>query len=155
MSRKLFTLLAIPALLTAGLLSAAPASAATDAMQDQVDAVVAEHGGVQTGANEISWDGGTVILTLAPEGISALAVGNCPSGSFCAYSGLSYGGSRMQFTACTSGNSVAALGTVRSIANSRTAGTVRAYDGGALIATLAPNTGRTSVAAGIDTLSCS
>lgn len=157
MIRTPLALLAATAAVGALLLSTAPASAATlaDPLQDRVDAVIAVHGGVQTGANEVSWDDGAVILTIAVGGIVAQAVGGCPSGSFCAYSGTSYTGSRLQFTACTSGNSVTALGTVRSLANSRTSGTVRAYDGAVLKATLAPNTGRTSVTAGTDTLSCS
>ena len=160
----LFVFAAITTLVTL-LLSAAPASAATfsdDELQDRVDAVIAEYGGVQTGENEVSWDGGAIVLTIAAgdgsatrSDMSAQAVGDCPTWSFCAYSGYSYSGSRLQFTACTSGNSVAALPVVRSIANARLWGTVRAYDGGSLVATVPPNTGLTSVAGGIDTLSCS
>lgn len=159
-SRK-FMLFAVPALVVGALaLSASPAAASTDATQDQVDAVIAEFGGTQTASNEVSWNDGAVVLTIAPDttasrGFTAFSVGGCPSGAFCAYSGTSYTGSRLTFSACTSGNSVAALGTVRSLANSRGTGTVRAYDGWATVATLAPNTGAASVAAGIDKLNCS
>ncbi|MFD4961111.1 peptidase inhibitor family I36 protein [Microbacterium sp. NPDC058389] len=164
-SRKLMPLLALPVLVGAIALSASPAAASTDSTQDQVDAVIAEFGGTQTAANEVSWDDGAVVLTLAADdpaarfadsnGITSSSVGACPSGSFCAYSGTSYTGSRLTFTACTTGNPVAALGTVRSLVNSRAVGTVRAYAGWSTIATLAPSTGRASVSAGIDKLNCS
>lgn len=160
-SRKFMPLLALPVLVGAVALSASPATASTDPTQDQVDAVIAEFGGTQTAPNEVSWDDGAVVLTLAPEGaadsrgFTASSVGGCPSGAFCAYSGTSYGGSRLTFWACTTGNSVAALGTVRSLANSRSTGTVRAYDGWATVATLGSNTGAAAVAAGIDKLNCS
>jgi len=158
-SRKFMSLLALPVLVGAVALSASPAAATTDATQDQVDAVIAEFGGTQTAANEVSWDDGAVVLTIAAQttsrGITAFAVGGCPSGTFCAYSGTSYTGSRLTFTACTTGNSVAALGTVRSLANARGTGTVRAYDGWATVATLGPNTGAASVAAGTDKINCS
>ncbi len=133
---------------------ALPASA-VDPMQDRVDAVIAEFGGEQTAPNEVSWDDGAVILTLAPEGVTAFAIGNCPSGSYCAYSGLSYSGSRLAFSTCTSGNSVAALPSVKSIANSRTSGTVKAYNGSTLVATVNANTGKTPITAAVKTLNCS
>jgi hypothetical protein len=166
-SRKLMPLASLALVIGATAFQASPATAADDATQDQVDAVIAEFGGVQTAPNEVSWDGGAVVLTVAPEdstarsfgaksgGVSALAAGGCPSGYFCAYSGTSYSGSRLTFSACTTGNSVAALGTVRSLANARGTGTVRAYDGWATIAALGPNTAVPSVAAGIDKLNCS
>lgn len=164
MPRKFLVLLTALVAIGSGMLAAAPASAATDELQDEVDAVIAEFGGTQTAPNEVSWDDGAVVLTIAPDdaasrfglsGVTAFSVGSCPSGAFCAYSGTSYTGSRLTFTACTTGNSVAALGTVRSLANSRGYGTVRAYDGWATVATLGPNTGAASVAAGIDKLNCS
>ncbi|GAA5205402.1 peptidase inhibitor family I36 protein [Microbacterium kyungheense] len=164
-SRKFMSLLALPLVVGAVALSASPAAASTDPTQDQVDAVIAEFGGTQTASNEVTWDDGAVVLTIAPEstasrfsspsGITAFSVGSCPSGYFCAYSGTSYTGSRLTFSSCTTGNSVAALGTVRSLANSRGYGTVRAYAGWSTVATLGPNTGAASVSAGIDKLNCS
>jgi len=164
-SRKFMPFVVLASVAGAVALSATPAAASTDPTQDQVDAVIAEFGGTQTAANEVSWDDGAVVLTLAaddtasrfsdPSGITAFSVGTCPSGSFCAYSGTSYTGSRLTFSSCTTGNPVAALGTVRSLANARAAGTVRAYAGWSTVATLAPSTGRTSVSAGIDKLNCS
>lgn len=151
-SRALIGLSLLVGALTVG---AAPASAASDPLQERVDAVIAEFGGTQTASNEVSWEDGAVVLTLASDGVALRAVGSCATGAFCAYSGFGYSGNRLTFIGCTTGNSVAALGTVRSIANARTSGTVRAYDGSALIATLAPGTGRTSVPAGIDKLNCS
>ncbi len=155
MTRKRIASLLAAAAFTLVQLVATPAMAAPSSMQDQVDAVIAEYGGTQTGPNEITWEDGAVVMTLAPEGLSSRSIGSCATGAFCAFSGVSYGGTRLQFSTCPSSNSVASLGTVRSVANARSSGTVRAYDGSTLVTTLAPNTGRTSVALGIDTLSCS
>ena len=61
-SRKLMPFAALSLAIGAVALQAAPATAAGDTTQDQVDAVIAEFGGVQTAANEVSWDGGAVVL---------------------------------------------------------------------------------------------
>lgn len=129
---------------------AGPTAAATGTgnMQERVEAVLAENpGGTQIGWNEISWDDGDVILTLAPSaspsGVTAFAaVGGCTAGRFCAYSQSSYGGDKITFSTCTSSHSVSALsGPVRSMANSRTSGTIRAYAGSTLLASAAAGTG--------------
>ncbi|MBD3941762.1 peptidase inhibitor family I36 protein [Microbacterium sp. NEAU-LLC] len=155
MTRLSFALLGMTVLAAALALSATPANAADEPLQLRVDAVIAEFGGTQTAANEVSWDDGAVVLTLTADGAQPLAVGTCPSGAFCAFDGVSYTGNKLTFFSCTTGNSVAALSSVRSLANSRSSGTVRAYDGWATVATLAPNTGAPSVAAGTDKLNCS
>lgn len=162
MTRTSLALIGLSFLVGALTVGAGPASAASDLLQDRVDAVISEFGGTQTASNEVSWEGGAVVLTIedgiaprAADGIALGAIGNCAAGAFCAYSGFGYSGNKLTFTACTSGNSVAALGTVRSIANARTSGIVRAYDGSTLVATLSPGTGRSSVPVGIDKLNCS
>lgn len=158
--RKL-TATATGALAAALLLLATPLAASADPdpdLQHRTDAVIEEFGGTQTGPGEVTWDGGAVVLTLAADdarGPGTLAVGSCPSGSYCAYSLAGYFGSRLTFTTCTTGNSVAPLGSpVRSIANSRTSGTVRAYNSGSLVLTVPANTGVNTIAT-ITTLSCS
>lgn len=148
-------LMIVLAALTIALLPTAPATAAADGIQDRVDDVIAQYGGIQTAYNEVTWDDGAIILTLAGDGIAPLAVASCPSGSYCAYSAYSYAGSRLQFTTCTTGNPVGALPSVKSIANSRTSGTVRAYNGATLVTTVAPNTGKTPINSTVTTLSCS
>ncbi|MFT4051190.1 MAG: peptidase inhibitor family I36 protein [Microbacterium sp.] len=133
------------------------ANAAEDRVQARIDAVIAEYGGEQTAANEVTWDDGAIILTVeAAASVSALTgVGTCPSGSYCAYSRTNYLGSRLAFTTCTTGNSVSALGSaVRSIANSRSSGTVSAYNGSTKVLTVAAGNGKNTTAT-ITTLSCS
>lgn len=47
-------------------------------MQTRIDEVLAEHpGGTQVSWNEVSWEDGDVVLTLASEGVSTFAVGSC------------------------------------------------------------------------------
>lgn len=155
-----FTALLTSALIT--LVTATPAAADTapaqTPMQQRVSAALAaEPGGEQTAWNEISWDNGAVVLTLASDtAIASVAaqVGTCTSGNFCAYSSANYGGNKLTFSTCTSGLSVAGLGgPVRSIANSRSSGTVRAYNGGTVVLTVAPGTGKNTLAT-ITSLSC-
>lgn len=134
---------------------AAPATVSMP-MQQRVNAALAEvPGGVQTAWNEVSWDDGAVVLTLAPEGVAtAAAVGSCASGTFCAYAKVGYTGTKLTFSTCTSGLSVAALPQVRSIANARSSGTVSAYNGSTLVTTVAAGTGK-NTAGTITSLSCS
>lgn len=64
------TLLASAALVLVALFTPTAAPATTPpptAMQERVEDVIEEHGGVQTGWNEVTWDAGAVILTLDPE----------------------------------------------------------------------------------------
>lgn len=126
--------------LSLGLASTAVAYAgtATDPIQTEVDSLLAEYeGGAQTGYGEISWDEGRAILTLEMAAHSRVAVGSCPSGSFCAYSSSSLGGTRIAFTSCTATNSLAPIGNgPRSIANGRSSGTVNAYNGSSTIASI-------------------
>ncbi|WP_448389856.1 peptidase inhibitor family I36 protein [Microbacterium aurum] len=80
-------------------------------LQDRVDAVLAEFpGGTQTKANEISWDGGQMILTLATgdDSFAARAVGSCATGYYCAYSGYNLSGSKLSFSACNTTQSTSA-----------------------------------------------
>ena len=127
--------------------SAAVASGNSD-MQSRIDKVMGAHpNGTQISWNEVSWDGGDVILTLAPEtstGTATLAaVGGCASGSFCAYSLTNYAGNKLTFSTCVNIHSVSALGSpVRSIANSRSSGSIKAYSSTSLLATAAAGTGK-------------
>lgn len=136
--------------------AAATSSTTSASMQQQVDAALAaEPGGMQTAWNEVSWNDGAVVLTLASDVITVTAaVGPCPSGKFCAYSSTGYTGSKLTFSTCTSGLSVAGLNApVRSIANSRTSGTVTAYNGSSPVLTVPPGQGKNTLAT-ITSLSC-
>lgn len=130
-------------------------------MHDRVDAALsAQAGGVQTGWNEITWDSGATVLTLAPTfkddgGIARAAVGGCDSGKFCAYSQSGYLGNKITYSTCTSNHSVAALGgTVRSVVNLRTSGNVKAYSGRSVLATVQAGRG-SNVVGSTEYLACS
>jgi hypothetical protein len=133
-----------------------PAFADPD-VQSQIDEVLAEFpGGTQTAWNEVSWDNGAVVLTLSVPGeVVAMGVGSCANGYYCAYAGPSYTGSKLTFSGCTAGNSVAALGApVRSIANSRVFGTVSAYNSSSFLFSVGAGSG-TNTGASVTLLSCS
>lgn len=159
---KKLLVLAVTAL-TLSLVSVTPAIAETGTgdMQVRVEAVLAEYpGGEQTAWNEISWDDGAIVMTLqaaaSSSGGAALlaAVGGCASGKFCAYNQTAYRGDKITYSTCASSQSVAALtGAVRSIANSRTSGTVRAYAGSTLLASAAAGAGA-SVGGTTTNISC-
>ena len=114
------------------------AQAATSPLQLGIDEILAAYpGGTQVGEREISWDGGEVILTLEPE-FTTFAVGNCATGSFCAYTGANRSGTKVSFTNCSATNSTSVLGKpVRSVANARSSGSVRAYNGSSTVLTVA------------------
>lgn len=126
-------------------------------IQDMVDDLLAQHpGGEQTGWNEVSWQGGEVVLTLMSDDPSAdpLAV-NCAAGRFCAYDGSNYSGNRITFSTCTNYHSVAQLvRPVRSMYNARGSGTIRAYSGSTLLASATAGRG-TNVSGTTSHISCS
>lgn len=145
-------LLILPVVLGMLALGAAPANA--DPMQDRVDGVVAEFGGEQTAYNEVTWDGGAVVLTIADEDAASRAIGSCATGSFCAFSASGYAGSKLTFATCVANQSTAALGAVRSVANARSIGTVTAYNGNTPLFSVFANSG-TNTSASVTKLSCS
>lgn len=128
-------------------------------LQGEIDSILAEFGGEQTAWNEVSWDDGNVVLTLdtgAVHQIAPFAIGGCDSGKYCAYSATLYSGRKLSFSTCPSTHtSFSALGgPVRSVANSRSSGTVRVYGGSTLKATLSPNSGASNVS-GVTKITCS
>lgn len=125
----------------------------SDDLQQQVDSIIARFGGEQTAKNEITWDDGEAILTLAPAGIQPLSVGSCTTGNFCAYSLTNQGGSKLSFTNCAASNSTAALGEVHSVANARSSGSVHAYNGSTSVLTVAAGS-YANTAATITRLGC-
>lgn len=133
---------------TALLTLAVPMSTAhaDNPLQDQIETVIATYGGEQIAPNQVSWDDGDITLTLST-GTTTRAVGTCATGKFCAYSQLNQQGSKLTFTTCTAPNSTSPIGSVRSVANARTSGTVTAYNGSAAVLTVAAgrttNTGAT------------
>ena len=144
------------AFLAAGLI-VAPAHAAnadTPDLQDRIDQVLAEYGGQQISANEVAWDGGAVVLSLASaSGVSPMSVGSCATGTYCVYSGL-LSGDKMAFSSCGT-YSVAALGApVQSVANARTSGVVRVYNNTGSLGSVSPNGSITTSGWGITKVGC-
>ena len=128
------------AALVAGLGFSAPASATTNPTQTHIDSVLANYpGGIQTGWNEVSWDDGDVVLTVALGDVHArAAVGTCANGKHCVYSSPGLLGSKLTFSTC-SNQSVSALGgPVKSVANARSSGTVTAKNGSTPVLSIAP-----------------
>lgn len=159
------TLLATVTLTLIALLIPTAASATTPhttPMQERVEDVIEEHGGVQTGWNEVTWDGGDIVLTIAPENGSetgpnsarAAARDNCAAGKYCAYGKIGYGGNKVTYSACPATHtSFSIIGSARSIKNNRSSGTVRAYSGSTLKNTLAAGNGASNTS-GITKITC-
>ncbi|RQP09141.1 MAG: hypothetical protein EAS51_12550 [Microbacteriaceae bacterium] len=139
-------------------LAASAADKDSDALQARIDAVLAEYpGGVQIAANEIAWDEGAVVLTLDAPGsaFGVLDVGSCTAGHYCAYNGYSLSGSKLSFSSCATPQPTGIIGTVRSVANARTSGSVYALNsGGGILATIGANDSLPIAPGGITDLSC-
>ncbi len=135
---------------------AANADVGEETMQERVDRVLLEYpGGTQIASNEISWENGAVVLTLASaDGIAPRAVGSCATDAYCAYNGSGLSGSKLTFWTCGI-YSTTALGSVRSVANARTGGYVDAKNsGGGVLATIYGGNSISYAPAGITQLSC-
>lgn len=136
-----------------------PAVAVPSSLQSKIDKVLAEFpGGTQISADTVSWHDGETVLTLAGGVASARAVASCATGSFCAWSGTSYTGTKLTLSGCSASgtsNSLAPLGgTPRSLGNSRSSGIVKARNGSTVVYTLAPNVGVTSNSATLTNMFC-
>jgi hypothetical protein len=141
-------------------LSAGPAAASPEALttQDKIDRVLAEFpGGEQLTSTTVAWDDGAALLTFESDS-AARAIGSCATGSYCAWSGTSYTGTKMSFTGCSAGgtsSSLAALGgVVRSMANARSSGTVRAYNSNTLTRTIGAGIGVPLNTAAVTRMTC-
>ena len=87
------TLVAIPTAAVAGPASRAP-------MSDRAAAYLAAHpGGQRLNANEVSYGGGTFVVTLAGPA-STIASVDCPAGWFCFYEQTGYGYPRGKLSSC-------------------------------------------------------
>ena len=132
-----------------------PANGATGD-QHRIDEIIAQYGGVQIGPTTISWDQGSVLLDLdtQPTAEVAAATSVCSTGSFCAFGGVSYSGTKLTFSTCPATHTSFPTITVRSIYNNRSSRTVRAYASTSLRTTLGPGTGAPNVS-GITKITCS
>lgn len=143
------------------------------AMQDAMETVIAEYGGEQTGWNEVTWNDGDIVLELDPTdpdnndsdglaigtensaGLVTAARDNCQAGRYCVYAKIGYNGNKLTYRTCPATHTSfgALLGPIRSVKNDRTTGTIRAYNGSTVKATLTPGGGTANVS-GITKLTC-
>lgn len=128
-------------------LGATPAVADTPTeLEARVAAILHAHpGGTEVRRGVISWDEGATVLTLEGAAVSQRDVASCPIGQYCAWSNTSYVGTKLTFTACSSGGTSSSLallgGLARSTANARTSGHVDAVAGGSTIYSMPANSG--------------
>jgi hypothetical protein len=161
MKRRARRFLAIvtASLMCAGwVLQATAAMASPDPLESKVSAILAEHpGGTQVAPGVVSWNSGAVVLTL-DGAVSPQAIGNCATGQYCAWSGTSYSGTKLAFTACSASGTSSSLallsGLARSTANARTSGHVNAVSGSTLIYSMPANTGKPANSATLSKLVC-
>lgn len=132
--------LLVALLLTAGTLALPTAVSADDGVRSQIAyALQAAPGGTQTARNQVTWPDGTVLtVETAASPTRAAAASSCPSGKFCAFTDLNGAGTHLDFSACPSTNSVAALIRVWSITNARSSGTVTGRNGSTVVVTVNP-----------------
>ena len=92
------------------------ASSTSPSIQDQINQVIAAHGGTQISPNQVAWNDGAVILTIpssqaatptpSPKAQAAAVApairSNCPTsgGWFCFFQDINYGGRMLQFRDC-------------------------------------------------------
>lgn len=133
---------------------AAPAAQASTFTPDSQIQYALEHepGGYATSAHSAYWPETGMTMTSGL-GISTFAVGSCATGAICAYSGYSLTGSKLSWTACAT-FSTSALPMVRSIANARSSGTLRARNVTTVVATTGPG-GQANVSTTVTNVQCS
>lgn len=138
---------ALAAILVAMLsLIVSPASAVPpDTLEARAAVILATHpGGQEIAPGVLSWNDGAVVLTL-DGAVGPQSIGTCQTGQYCAWGGTNYTGTKLAFTACSSGGTSSSLallsGLARSTANARTSGHVNAVNGGSLIYSMPANTG--------------
>jgi|GEM_PF-1312495 len=151
-------LLALGSLFLPQLVATVTVSPSTEAqsVQTQIDAALAQHpGGMQTSVNEVSWEGGAIVLTIELPGIVNRAVGTCADGAFCAFSGGSLTGNKLSFSSCGTYSVSSLGGVVRSVANGRSSGSVQGKNASNSVLTTVPAGSRNdSAPSGITKLSC-
>lgn len=83
----------------------------------------------------------------------ARSVGSCATGQYCAYSAADGNGARLSFGVCTV-VSTSALGSVGSVANARSSGSVQARSGAGVVLGTAVSGTRVNVSGAVSTLRC-
>ncbi len=114
---------------------ASAASADTGEVAPEVAyALKVEPGGVSVDYWNAVWPKLDMTLTV-PSTVSRAAVGKCASGRVCAFNGYGASGTYLSWGSCGSHSTSALSGSVRSIANARSSGTLKARNGTTVLAT--------------------
>lgn len=125
-------------------LSSGPATAESDAVAPEVAyALQAQPGGVAIDYWHAEWPGIGMTLTVpssspSPSFSALAAVGACASGRVCAFNGYGATGTFLSWSTCGSHSTTALSGSVRSIGNARSSGTLHARNGTSVVASAAP-----------------
>ena len=123
-------------LVLAGISLASPAQANSQDVVPEAELVKAMErvpGGDVIDSHTAYWPDLQMTMTVPDERLRD-AIGTCPHGSVCAFSGPTLSGTRLAWTTCGT-HSTAALGAVGSIANAKTSGTLQARYGTTVMAT--------------------
>ncbi|WP_157981592.1 peptidase inhibitor family I36 protein [Protaetiibacter intestinalis] len=123
---------------------------APNAAQAQIDRILeANPGGEQIAPGQISWDSGSVVLTLE-EAVTPYVLSACASGRYCAWSSPAYAGTLLSFSSCSAAGTISTAGfPIRSIANQRTSGHITAGS-----YSLSAGTSLTSISGTITSITC-
>lgn len=114
-----------------------PASAAEREVAPEVAyALEVEPGGIVVDYWHATWPKLDMTLTV-PSEVTRAAIGNCASGRVCAFNGYGASGAYLSWGSCGSHSTAALSGSVRSIANARSSGTLRARNGTTVVASAA------------------
>lgn len=129
------TMIAVATLVVALLGGNCPATAAEEpeVAPEVAYALEAEPGGVVIDYWNAVWPELDMTLTV-PSGVARAAVGNCASGRICAFNGYGASGAYLSWGSCGSHATSALSGSVRSIANARSSGTLYARNGTTIVA---------------------
>ena len=149
------TLFVVSAVLVAAFGNFVPAYAGTGdlpADASVLDAVQAVPGGVIVDAHTAVWP--ELSMTLTVPSVAALsAIGTCPHGSVCVFSGSSLTGARLSWTSCGTYSTAALRSPVRSIADARSTGRAEAKTGATVLATAFAQSWN-NVAGNADSVAC-
>lgn len=115
-------------------------------------ALEVEPGGVIIDYWNAAWPELDMTFTV-PSAVSRAAIGNCASGRVCAFNGYGASGSYLSWGSCGSHSTAALSGSVRSIANARSSGTLHARNGTTVVASAGPGA-TTNVYATVTNIYC-
>lgn len=131
---KLRTIGAVALAVIAVLGGSSPASADSREVAPEIAyALEVEPGGVVIDYWNAAWPELDMTLTV-PAALSRAAVGNCASGRVCAFNGYGASGAYLSWGSCGSHSTSALSGSVRSIGNARSSGTLYARNGTTVVA---------------------